>query len=162
MRYALIVMLFIYWQGTVVPGDVHAATGKPQPPVTVSISPENADLSQERTLSVMIHSNVNVPELSAVIEAKDGAEMLAGDTSWQGSLKRGVKHALQIIVRQSPTGRGSVRVIVTIPGDKGPVYTARVEYPLSGKSFQKKKAPVKQEVIRKDKRGNKIVEHPLQ
>lgn len=160
IRCILIGMLCIFTLGGLAPVSGQAAAKKPRPPLEVSVLQEGSSVASDRTLMVTVRANADVPEWYAVVEIKDGAEMIAGDARWEGSLKKNDQHTFKITVRQSKQGRGIVRTVATIPGPMGPAYTAQAEYRLSGKTGQQKRPIARQETMRKDRRGKGVVEHP--
>ena len=159
-----ILLIAIVLSGSV-PDDTHGASAKPLPPVTIVIIPAEPsripESTGEKSLTAIIRANVDVPELSVDIYTTNDVEVVKGDLAWKGRLGKSGQHSMHITVHQVRPGKGLVRARVTIGADKGAAYTARAEYSLAGKKQQKRKTAPQPDVVRKDRRGNDVIEHSL-
>lgn len=143
---------------------VHA--GKPRSPLQVSVSPVQSGLTPADIkpgdiveLKIVGKSFADADQLAIKVAFFGGAELVSGDTSWSGAVKKGEEKTLLISVRASRQGGGGLRARISMSPSGGASFVAGAEYSF-GQNAKKKPNPVP--AIKKDSKGREIREYRVQ
>lgn len=142
---------------------------KPRPPISIDILtvqsisvPSDVKPGESIELQAVVHAEIDVHELTITIVPAGGACITAGDRSWTGSASRNSDTRVRFTVRVPEQGQGSVRATAVVPGHDGAGLTSSAVYVLGGKPVIQKKALSRdQNLIRKNRDGRDVIEHPV-
>ena len=145
-----------------VPLAVHAA--KPRPPLQITIVPAQLGQLAEAIkpgevvdLKIIGKTFVDADELSIKVKLHGGMELISGETTWVGPLKKGQEKVLVLTVRVPKQGYGRIMARIATPPTAGASFVAETEYQF-GSSAAKK--PAELPAIKKDSKGREIREYP--
>lgn len=158
--FILLTLLFI-------PAVIHAngakPSGKPRPPVQVSITPVQTGLLPENIrpgdtveFKVTAIALTDAKEMQVNIETPGGAEVVSGEDRWSGPMAKGQEKVLLITVRAPQKGHGMVRARAVIHVSEDVKFSAVAVYML-GIDPEEKKKP--QPEKKKDSKGRDIMEY---
>lgn len=150
-----------------IPVVIHASgakqSGKPRPPVQVSIKSVQTGLLSEDIrpgdtveLKVTAISLTDAKEMQVEVETPGGAEVVSGEDKWSGPLVKGQEKVLLITVRAPQKGHGMVRAKAVIHLSEDVKFSAVAVYRL-GTDLEEKNKP--QPEKKKDSKGRDIIEY---
>lgn len=139
-------------------------SGKPKPPVQISISPVNTSIAPADIkpgdaveLKVAASSRIEAQKMEIKIDITGGAELVSGETEWSGPVAKNGEKILVITVRAPLKGQGQVKATAVIPVSGGTSFAATASYSLGEeKKKDKPKPPAK-----KDSKGRDIIEYKV-
>ena len=145
-----------------VPLAVHAA--KPRSPLQVNIEPTQLGQLAEAIkpgdvveFKIIGKTFVDADELSIKVKLHGGMELIAGETTWVGSLKKGQDKVLLLTVRVPKQGYGRIMARIAMPPTAGASFVAEAEYEFGSSTVKK---PAEFPAIKKDSKGRELREYP--
>lgn len=162
MRYYLCVLAILCMSTTVNAGGMRAS-GKPRPPLQLTIAPVQsglvpADIKPGDVVEFKITGRAlaDAAELKIKVELHGGLELMSGSTTWIGPALKGADKPLLITVSVPKHGNGMIRARISMSPSSGASFSAEAEYSF-GKYAEKKPALLPE--IKKDSKGRAIREH---
>ena len=162
MKKVLLALLMAVLLGS---AQIHAA--KPQSPLQVTIVPVQFDQLAEAIkpgevveLKIIGKTFVDADELSIKVKLHGGMELISGETTWVGSLKKGQDKVLLLAVRVtkqvSGQGYGRIMARIAMPPTAGASFVAEAEYEFGSSTIRK---PAELPAIKKDGKGREVREY---
>jgi hypothetical protein len=138
-------------------------SGKPLPPVEVRIVPvqtgmtggqiKPGDIVEFKILAV---SFANAQEMSIEVDLIGGAKLISGETSWKGPAPKNEEKTILLTVQAPERGRGRIRARVSLPTSDSTKFSSEAQFILG---VEAKAKPAQEPVVKKDRRGRRIVEY---
>lgn len=137
-------------------------SGKPRPPVQVSIVSAQPGLLSEEikpgdtvALIVTVTSQTDAADMRVKVELTGGAELVAGDTSWNGAMAKNESKTFYLTVRAPAKGNAKVMAHVVIHISEDSSFAASASYSL-GREMKKEEKPESE--LKKDSHGRDVNE----
>jgi hypothetical protein len=136
---------------------------KPQPPVNISIAPVQSGLqasnikpgdSVEFRVNVLPSTDASEMRIHNTLDG--GTELIAGDLSWSGAVRKGQEVIISFTVRAAQKGKGKITSHVEIFSGNVLLYTSKTVYEL-GTTEKDKPGPPRG--VLKDSKGKGVVEY---
>lgn len=139
-------------------------SGKPKPPVQISISPVNtsiapADIKPGDTVEfkILASSRIEAQKMEIKVDIAGGAELVSGETEWSGPVAKNGEKSLAITVRVPLKGHGRIKAKAVIPVSEGTSFAAAASYTLGEEEKKEKVKPP----VKKDSKGRDIREYKV-
>lgn len=135
---------------------------KPSPPIHISIGQVEAgnkntiEAEKSLELAILVRAFIELPNVNVHIDLSKGVELVAGETTWTGSLMKNETRTFIIIVRSSKNGKGRIAAHAEIPNEQGAKLRSYAKYDISG-STEKQRPPKGNKI--KDSRGRDAIEY---
>lgn len=136
---------------------------KPQPPVQISITPVQSGSTSSKIqpgdavdLNVTVISSTDASMMRVLSTLGGGVELIAGDLSWSGEVRKGQEIIVPLIVRAPMKGKGKIITRVEIFSGDTLLYSSKAVYELVTPEKQKPQQP---RAIRKDSKGQGVAEY---
>ena len=136
---------------------------KPHAPLSISIAlvqagVASADIKRGETLEFAITavSFMDAQDAKIQVDLADGAELISGETTWSGSLKKNEKRTITITVRSPVQGNGRIKARILVSEPQRASFSAEAVYVLD---TQPKAKPQHEHRIIKDSKGRDVIEY---
>lgn len=139
-------------------------SGKPKPPVQITISPVNTTIAPTNIkpgdvveFKITASSHIEAQKMEIRVDLIGGAELVSGETEWNGPVAGNEEKSLVITVRAPLKGHGRIRAKAVIPVSEGTSFAAATSYALGGEEKKEKPRPP----AKKDSKGRDIREYKV-
>ena len=137
---------------------------KPQSPLQVSIISTDPSVVQETikpgdvvAFTVTVRSLADAEEMQISVSLPKGADLVAGDLSWKGAVRKEEQRSLGFIIKVPAKQGGLIKASAIIhAADGGHSFSAQAHYSL-GASAKTKTGPT--QTIKKTGRGGDVIEY---
>ena len=136
---------------------------KPQPPLLISIepvqpgiTPTNIKAGDVVELRIIAASSLDADDVRIQVDLAGGAELVLGETVWNGSLIKNEEKTIIITVRAPAHGNGKIKARILIPESQGASFSAEDVYVLG---VQPKSKPEHEHPVKKDSKGRDVIEY---
>jgi hypothetical protein len=136
---------------------------KPLPPLKITIQPLRADISPSTIrpndvleFRISAVSFLAAENLTIEVDLTEGTRVVAGETGWSGPAAKNEEKTLLVTIQAPEKGKGAIKARASLSSPDGTRFSAEAEYELG---VAEKAKPLREGVIKKDKRGRKIIEY---
>lgn len=139
---------------------------KPQYPLQLSIAPApGVDLNALQAgdvveLAATATVSRDAADMRITVKLSEGAELVSGDLTWSGPVKKLEPRSVRFSVRVPEKGVGRIKAQASVTAGGKKELTARAQYLLmTGKERQEQQKMKASKPVKKDSKGRPIVEY---